>query len=125
MLAKCKVVGGRLEDSDSLNREEAVKCTSALIFYVEEHARDEANLIAHKEVLLQKLLLHMDDQSQDFRIMVCIKDYINVDLTRFFQVRDMLKGIPDSLKPALKTKLTKAQDTHVHKKEVQELLSNI
>ena len=123
MLAKCKVVGGRLEDSDSLNREEAVRCTSALISYVEEHARDEANLIAPKEVLLQKLLLHMDDQSQDFRIMVCIKYYINVDLTRFFQVRDMLKGIPDSLKPALKTKLTKAQDTHVHKKEVQELLS--
>ena len=82
-------------------------------------------MIAPREVLLQKLLLHMDDQSQDLRIMVCIKDYINVDLMRFFQVRDILKGIPDSLKPALKTKLTKAHDKHVHKKEVQELLSNL
>ena len=43
----------------------------------------------------------------------------------FFQVRDCLKSLPDSLKQELKTKLEKALETHVHKENVQQLLSDL
>ena len=70
MLVKCKVVAGRLEDKDPLNREEAARCVSALITYMEEKGENESSLNAPKDLLLQKLVLHMDDQSQEFRNLV-------------------------------------------------------
>ena len=70
MLVKCKVIAGRLEDKDPLNREEAARCVSALIAYMEEKGENESSLNAPKDLLLQKLVLHMDDQSQEFRNLV-------------------------------------------------------
>ena len=41
------------------------------------------------------------------------------------QVGDCLRSLPDNSKKALKTKLQKAFETHVHKESVQELLSEL
>jgi len=109
LLGKCKTLGGRLDDKKMENRLQAVRCLEALLRYIEHFAKDQKGLKETELRLLQKLVLHMDDKSQQLRK----------------QVSDSLTRLPTSLHLQLRELLVKARETHLNQEELKQVLENI